>query len=232
MKSSRTCRYKKSGFTLAEVLITLGIIGIIAAMTIPTLISNSQKAQYVAALKRTYSMLSQVQGLLASDNGDFVSAMSNINSSEGFASIFAKKMNVAKICNTASGIIGCLANKYMYLNGDILTFANYHSSFVTVDGIAYWFERYSSECSSSKSSGITPPILDKQICGIIYVDINGPNRGPSKLGRDLFSFWVTNRGVYPFGTGDPKQDIDTECKIIDGGTTCTVKVLSEDAMNY
>ena len=41
--------YEKS-FTLAEVLITLGIIGVVAAMTIPTLISNYQKKEYVARL--------------------------------------------------------------------------------------------------------------------------------------------------------------------------------------
>lgn len=35
--------YKKNGFTLAEVLITLGIIGVVAALTMPTLIANIQQ---------------------------------------------------------------------------------------------------------------------------------------------------------------------------------------------
>ena len=48
--------YKKSGFTLAEVLITLGIIGTVAAMTIPTLMSNYQKQVWESKLKKIYSV--------------------------------------------------------------------------------------------------------------------------------------------------------------------------------
>ena len=49
----------RKGFTLAEVLITLGIIGVVAAMTMPVLISNYQKTVYSNQAKKTYSMLSQ-----------------------------------------------------------------------------------------------------------------------------------------------------------------------------
>lgn len=48
----------KQGFTLAEVLITLGIIGVVAAMTLPTLIANYQKKVIATKLKQTYSILS------------------------------------------------------------------------------------------------------------------------------------------------------------------------------
>src|SRR5574344_915178 len=62
--------FKKSlAFTLAEVLIVLGIIGIVAALTIPTLMANVQKQQYVTALKKFYS--TQTEGfarMLAEDN--------------------------------------------------------------------------------------------------------------------------------------------------------------------
>ena len=49
----------KKGFTLAEVLITLGIIGVVAAMTMPTLINNINNKQNIAALKKAYSLISQ-----------------------------------------------------------------------------------------------------------------------------------------------------------------------------
>lgn len=45
---------KKAGFTLAEILITLGIIGVVAAMTIPTLIANTKSQQYRAQLKKLF----------------------------------------------------------------------------------------------------------------------------------------------------------------------------------
>lgn len=50
---------KKSGFTLAEVLITLGIIGVVAAITIPTLASNIQQAVFKNQFKKTFSLLKQ-----------------------------------------------------------------------------------------------------------------------------------------------------------------------------
>lgn len=50
---------KRFGFTLAEVLITLGIIGVVAAMTIPTLISNTNGAQFKSAYKKALSSLNQ-----------------------------------------------------------------------------------------------------------------------------------------------------------------------------
>ncbi len=61
---------KKYGFTLAEVLITLGIIGVVAAMTIPVLISNTNGAKYRSQLKKTVSTLNQA-GLMAQARYEF-----------------------------------------------------------------------------------------------------------------------------------------------------------------
>lgn len=60
----------KKGFTLAEVLITLGIIGIVAALTIPNLIGNYEKYITVVKLKRAYSIISQVAERGVAEYGD------------------------------------------------------------------------------------------------------------------------------------------------------------------
>ena len=57
------------GFTLAEVLITLGIIGIVAAMTIPTLVHNYQKKVTINRLKHTYATLMQVFKMAEVEHG-------------------------------------------------------------------------------------------------------------------------------------------------------------------
>lgn len=62
---------KKTGFTLAEVLITLGIIGIIAAMTLPGVITNWQKKVTISKMKKFYSVMNQVLERSQADNGDF-----------------------------------------------------------------------------------------------------------------------------------------------------------------
>ena len=55
--------FKKCAFTLAEVLITLGIIGVVAAMTIPTLVSKTTANRYRAQYKKTVATLSQAARL-------------------------------------------------------------------------------------------------------------------------------------------------------------------------
>jgi prepilin-type N-terminal cleavage/methylation domain-containing protein len=61
---------RRSGFTLAEVLITLGIIGVVAAMTIPNLIANTNGAKFRSQFKKSISTLNQA-GLMAQAQYDF-----------------------------------------------------------------------------------------------------------------------------------------------------------------
>ena len=61
---------KRYAFTLAEVLITLGIIGVVAAMTIPNLMTAYQKQQTEARLKQAYSVLTNAVRLSESENGN------------------------------------------------------------------------------------------------------------------------------------------------------------------
>lgn len=59
----------KKGFTLAEVLITLGIIGIVASLTLPALIQNNKNKEVEAKLKKIYSAMNQAILLSEKDNG-------------------------------------------------------------------------------------------------------------------------------------------------------------------
>lgn len=63
----------KKGFTLAEVLITLGIIGIVAAMTLPTLVQNYKKKELVTKLQKVYTVMNQAINLAEVENGNFES---------------------------------------------------------------------------------------------------------------------------------------------------------------
>lgn len=62
--------FKKQAFTMAEVLITLGIIGIIAAMTIPALIGKWQKQVFINKVKYTYSILANALIMAQQEHGD------------------------------------------------------------------------------------------------------------------------------------------------------------------
>ena len=67
--SSHCADFRKSAFTLAEVLITLAIIGVVAAMTLPTLIQNHQKQTYVTGLKKAVNISQNMLKKMQADEG-------------------------------------------------------------------------------------------------------------------------------------------------------------------
>ncbi|MFA6989609.1 MAG: type II secretion system protein [Candidatus Gastranaerophilaceae bacterium] len=217
-----------SGFTLAEVLLTLTIIGIIAAMTIPALMNSTNKIENVVALKKAYSTLMQANLMIIAENGgDITSALSGATTPNDFANVFIPMLNVVKNCGTNNDTCECPTG-YKYMNGapwGSLSTGGY-STILTNDGMTYAFYLRSANCTNNYSSSSIAPL--NNTCGIIYVDINGPNKGPSMQGRDLFYFVATKTGIYPAGA---YADINPgNCST--NGTYCTSKVLMESAMNY
>ena len=71
---------RKAAFTLAEVLITLGIIGIVAALTLPVIISDVKNSQLEAGLKKAYSVLGQALNMYQAENGERIIAGDATNS--------------------------------------------------------------------------------------------------------------------------------------------------------
>lgn len=233
-------------FTLAEVLITLGIIGVVAALTIPTLINNSQKSQYISALEKTYSTLSQNFLLIQNDNGGDVSSIFvSTNSNTNMLNAFATQLKVVKTCTGAGG--NCWYTTPLYeLSPNYLTgiWTSNPDSLSTVakaqlaDGSLMMFLSYLNSCTSDKSTLNDGNPLDGSVCGEIYVDING-FKGPNKWGRDVFGFWMAKKGIYPWGMiYDTSIPMASWCGDATSSTTtgygigCAAKVITENAMNY
>ena len=99
---------KRFGFTLAEVLITLGIIGVVAAMTMPTLINQTNGAQYRAAYKKALSAISQGVTLnvalddISFADTDTASSASSTAGQKSIAGILMSRMNVVKTDETTT----------------------------------------------------------------------------------------------------------------------------------
>ena len=98
---------KRFGFTLAEVLITLGIIGVVAAMTIPSLLHSTGQQEFKTGFKKMISVLNQVITLnVAIDNSDF-STMTGVGTgtdSNSLYSMLNAKMSVTRTATDAAGI--------------------------------------------------------------------------------------------------------------------------------
>ena len=170
---------KSSGFTLAEVLITLGIIGVVAAMTMPTLMNSTQGAQYKTAYKKALSAISQAIVLnVALDDYNLADTVSNSTAAntQSLYTMFRNRMNVVK---TASGTIG-----YSITNtgttgftGDVGKGANYTLFFN--DGIAFSFPNSDADGGKGCTMDTTRGGSRAKACfGII--DVNG-QKAPNKV---------------------------------------------------
>ena len=94
-----------TGFTLAEVLITLGIIGIVVNMTIPTLMNNVQNQEMKVALKKIYAVLTQATMSLMSDNSSTLKGLCNADDNDCFRNYYMQYLKTVKTCD--NGQVGC-----------------------------------------------------------------------------------------------------------------------------
>jgi prepilin-type N-terminal cleavage/methylation domain-containing protein len=107
MKGKKIMMNKK-GFTLAEVLITLGIIGVVAAMTIPTLMNQTGQAEFKTGFKKVISTLSQAVTMsVALNSTDFSTLASTPTTDEGSVyGMLNGRMNVIKTAYNDATILG------------------------------------------------------------------------------------------------------------------------------
>jgi hypothetical protein len=176
--------------------------------------------------------------ITADNGGDITSALSGVATKDDFANVFIPKLSIAKNCGTASAKdTGCFPNaRYRYLNGSYASAAwdnystcNWFSTILTNDGMSYAFQGSSASCGTNladPSTDTSNPLHDT--CMQIHIDINGPNKGPSMIGRDMFFFWLTKKGLYPRGAYP--STVSSECSTYGDG--CASQVLLDGAMDY
>ncbi len=163
---------KRNAFTLAEVLITLGIIGIVASMTLPTLTAKTRKAEATARLKKFYSVMNQAITMAENDYGfcgdweyEKMSDYDNpdsVNANYGVSEAFSKKYLIPYMKITGSREQEWITAQNQILKGYSITFP---------DG---------SVMNSKVGS-----------CIDISFDVNG-DRKPNKRGYDQFIFVFCN----------------------------------------
>lgn len=194
------------GFTLAEVLITLGIIGVVAAITIPNLMTSYKVHVIHKKLLKSYSVIKQVERMMKYDDID--PEEYRANSKTPFSKIFIKYMSGATDCG--SGYVNkCFSVWDTYKNSGWSQAYMDDGCIISADGIVYFFENIYSSTSTDQ------PLM-------ITVDINGYKTKPNKLGIDLFVFECVNGEFKPYGAQGTKATSER--------TKSTYKVLN--APNY
>lgn len=219
---------KNRAFTLAEVLVTLVIIGVIASMTIPTLINKTNKQEYVSKLKKTYSTFAQVTNRIIAENGTpdnwkLKGSLSYNEASEKIGKLYQKYLSSAKQCsNGQTGCFGGSIYKDLAGNnvGSHLGDASSYYKLLLADGSTVLFDGNIYDACNYDSAGA---------CAYFFVDING-SKGPNVTGRDTFEFLITKNGLRPAGYNEEGISPTTMCN--NSSQDCTWKVLLENAMNY
>ena len=235
---------QKAGFTLSEVLITLGIIGIVAAMTMPSLIQKHKEKVLINQLKVVYNQLDNAFNYAISENGPINTWSDKANINDYYDSFVIENLNVAKICKWSSAPTagdGCWGNPYSLRDGRYTTKGVSRQSFVLANGASIIFygsngdNIHSAWCTKSKSANDTERYLGN--CGTITVDVNG-KKPPNQYGVDLHQFNIFNDGIDLLG-----KQVDTNggtsfangClkKIYTGGTiSCSAWVIINNNMDY
>lgn len=224
---------KTIAFTLAEVLITLGIIGVVAAMTIPTLMNNTNNQEIVSRVKKVYSSFTQAFSQAELNDGP-VDGWGWIASGSGAGAInvlnvLSNYLSITKNCGTAD--LSCFPSVgYKDLNGlgvDGFSTANYISRAILNDGTSIAIITRSANCTDVR--GATLALTNS--CGAIYADVNG-FRGPNQVGKDLFLFYITKYGIVPLGTAAETAYPPSDCDKTQLGKACAAWVLEKGNMDY
>ena len=238
-------RHWCGAFTLAEVLITLGIIGIVAAMTLPSLVQNYKEKQTVVALKKIYSTMSQAFNSAKSEGIEpedwATEKTADGYGADEFMSHIKPYLKILKDCNHDKE--GCLltSKKYKTLSNtegdDIARTENGHTRFILSDGSLVTFFLNSKDCKyQTTTAGNTLQL--QNICGGLHVDING-NRGPNTYGKDFFLFYITKYGIIPAGLPEDNTEyaFSKQCNLTQktgnaNGKACTAWVITNENMDY
>ena len=221
----------KFAFTLAETLITLSIIGVVAAITIPGLINNYKAKQLRTKYLKAYSTVAQAFKLMQNDDIN-----TNIKDYEGgsFAKVFARYLSAATVCsiraydkdNGEKNSPGCYSYKlgtgfnndgYKYLSKN--GFANdgtfNNGQLMLQDGTLIFFD----DCPESENW---------KGC-LVTVDINGFNQKPNRMGVDFFVFEVLDGTLHTLGDQDTSYRFHNDCdldKPNQEGWTCSTNASS------
>lgn len=204
---------RKQGFTLAEVLITLTIIGIVAALTIPSVTRQFQEAQFRNSFKKIYSDIAQATTMVKNEYG-LINSIVDSGGLPEMRTVFCQHLK----CSQEYGwnMEGTCASSTRYtLYGDAGGWYNDRPCAVLVNGATINF-----------MWDVLPSIVDRYL----VVDVNG-KKSPNKLGEDVYFiiFAGYDEELKPSGYSGGSFDMDALCdrtsSNVRSGQACAAKVL-------
>lgn len=202
-----------NAFTLAEVLIVLGIIGVVAEMTIPTLMNNVSDMQFKSGWKKAFSVFSQATQKMAYDNGGSLEGY--FTSDSDIRDKYLPYMIKSKSCNDSQGE-GCWPTNTKGLNGQTNVVST-GPAIILNDGSLVQFWLGDTNCTQAIGSPAT-----YYRCAGAIVDVNGLKK-PNVIGKDTFEFHILKDRILPYGM--PNESYSNDCNSSGMGQSCSAVYL-------
>lgn len=202
--------WHKKGFTLAEVLITLGIIGVVAAMTIPSLLTNTNDQEYTTRLKKKFSEISQAFDQIRADNGGtlqgvFLGTTASPNAMNPYILQYFNVADKAQTQNSVGNTVWSDPSKWFFLNSQPHT--------DTCSGCAgYKFNDGSFMYTNSDAVSTCNDRGISGLCMILYIDLNGI-KTPNIIGKDIHVLYVYKDKTVPPDVPIPVDKIASDDEI-------------------
>ena len=194
------------GFTLAEVLITLGIIGVVAALTIPNLMTAHKKHKIEAKLTKAVSTINQVIKQSEAENGEMETWDNSLSPVEYLNKYIVPYAKVSQLCE-GQGSCG-YPNKFevhKYINGKYGYYCGIFGfqrvPFILQDGTLFvWGTKEQSDGTADNKN-------------MIIIDINGSEK-PNQFGQDTFFLQRKEEedAIVPYGAGKSSNELRNDCK--------------------
>jgi prepilin-type N-terminal cleavage/methylation domain-containing protein len=224
-------RNDRVGFTLAEVLITLGIIGVVAALTMPSLIANYKEKETITRLKKVYSVLQNAFIQAQNEHGsptdwELAIGPGPVGTRNLYNILIKDNIKISKYCDNTD--TGCFSNKIAkYPDGVNLPYSYVTTNIVAallVDGVAIGVDARSLDCTFDWGG--------LQVCGIIHIDLNG-KKAPNQIGQDTFEFAILKDKIVPADLMFTENGNCKNTNIINRKTRCVTSwaVINEN-MDY
>lgn len=199
---------KHFGFTLGEVLVVLGLIGTIAALTLPTFVVSSQNQQYGTRLSATITEVENAfQRMLNDEEADnltetaFASELNKSNNSDNIAKEIIPYLNIEKYAAKAKDLNSSYTGSFQSIKkgaGTVIA-ANLRSVVQLKSGAIVYFH-CNGFSNLNEAKVLAAGGSNNQKISLVYIDVNGISK-PNTYGRDVFKFVLGGDGIlYPLGS--------------------------------
>ena len=233
-------------FTLSEVLITIGIIGLVAAMTMPGVIKNYQRKETETRLQRAYSIINQAFMAAQVKHGE-IKDWPEWDDAEFILENYIKpEIKEAKFFPSSESSTNLMCFEGDFVGNYTLGSSNASTQYGWMDNVHISNPFYKNITSSIKLMDGTCIGLNSnqteysRFSQMIFIDTNGSYRRPNKAGIDLFFFIVDKNRIMPYGYDKSLTEISDKstysaCHLQArfGGLYCAAKIMAEGwKINY